>query len=290
MIIFLYKYQFLKIDLRLILSINTMTTLLIDLSYFIFYRYYATYNWYKKQNDSKDVNILKDNLFLDKYDKIFEQTICELQKKHEISWTNVYFAKDCPREEIWRVNYYKEYKQTREERLDTFDKEIFKHTIVNLIPKLQTKYGGCYLIHEDHLESDDIIAIIKNYIREHDSEYEIVIITNDNDYVQLIDDYTLVVNLQGRDLKTRINCSPEEYLQRKIILGDKSDNIPSIGKKIGEKTAEKLACNLELLQDIFDKKPDTKQNYDLNELLISFQKIPTEFRTKVINSYIRINC
>ena len=264
-----------------------MATLLIDLSYFIFYRYYATYNWYRKQNESKDKDILKDELFINKYDKIFEQTICELQKKHDISWNNIYFAKDCPRDEIWRLKYYKDYKQTREERLETFDKEIFKHTISVLIPKLQAKYGGCFILFEDHLESDDIIAFVKTYIRDQNPGYEIIIITNDNDYVQLIDDYTLVVNLQGRDLKTRINCSPSEYLLRKIILGDKSDNIPSIGKKIGEKTAEKLASDLNLLQDVFKKKPDAKQNYDLNELLISFKKIPSNYKDKVLYNYIR---
>lgn len=261
-------------------------TLLIDLSYFIFYRYYATLNWYKKQKEAKQ-DVMKDSLFLDKYDKIFEQTIFDLQKKHEIAWDSVYLAKDCSREDIWRIKHYAAYKQTREERLETFDKEIFKHTIVDLVPKLQEKYKGIHLISVEHMESDDIIAIIKEFIREKDKEHEIIIITNDNDYVQLIDEYTLVVNLQGRDLKTRIDCSPEEYLKRKIILGDKSDNIPSIGKKIGEKTAVKLAESEDDLVKLFEKRPETKKQYELNKLLISFQMIPKDLKKRVLENYIK---
>lgn len=262
-------------------------TLLIDLSYFIFYRYYATLNWYKKQNEAKE-DVMRDSLFLDKYDKIFEQTICDLQKKHEIPWQSIYLAKDCSREDIWRIKHYREYKQTRDdERLQNFDKEIFKHSIVTLIPKLQEKYQGMHLLSVDHMESDDIIAVIKEFIRSSDKTHEIVIITNDNDYVQLIDDYTLVVNLQGRDLKTRIDCSPSEYLKRKIILGDKSDNIPSIGKKIGEKTAEKLAKSDEDLEALLKKRPETKTQYQLNSLLISFENIPKDLRKRALESYIK---
>lgn len=261
-------------------------TLLIDLSYFIFYRYYATYNWYRKQNGSIP-EVMKDPIFVEKYDKIFENTILDLKKKHELDFKDIYFAKDCSREEIWRVRYYKDYKATRDERLQTFDKEIFKHTISKLIPKLQEKYGDLNIISVDHMESDDIIAVIKEYIRARDSKQEIFIVTNDNDYVQLIDDYTLVVNLQGKDLKTRIDMDPQQYLAKKIILGDKSDNIPSIGKKIGDKTAEKLAQNPEELDKLFLKRPETKQQYDLNKLLISFEMIPKEYKKKILESYLK---
>lgn len=261
--------------------------LLIDLSYYIFYRYYATYNWYIKQKEAKErKSVTQDPLFLEKYDKMFEKALTDLQKKFDISSENVYFAKDCSREDIWRTKHYEAYKKTREERLDTFDREIFKHSISTLIPQLQTKYKF-KLLFLDHLEADDIIAIVKQYERSKHPQKEIFIVTNDNDYVQLIDDYTLVVNLQGKDLKTRIDCVPEEYLKRKIILGDKSDNIASIAKKIGEKTSAKLANDDAALEALFEKNPDAKVNYELNKLLISFDSIPKNLRQQVIENYIR---
>ena len=268
-------------------------TLFIDLSYFIFYRYFATYSWYKRQQDdetSKDgesskISVMKDPIFLEKYDKIFEQVIVDLQKKHEIPWTEIYFGKDCTRDEIWRMAHYPAYKQTRDERSQTFDKEIFVHTIKTLIPKIQEKYKGCHMISVPHLEADDIIAILKTYIRQENPEKEIIIITNDNDYIQLADDFTLVVNLQGKDLKTRVDCPPPEYLKRKCIIGDISDNICSIATKIGPKTAEKLANSTELLEKLFIKNPQAKIQHDLNTLLISFESIPESFRTETIESY-----
>jgi 5'-3' exonuclease len=262
--------------------------ILIDLSYFIFYRYYATYNWYRRQTDAIQEHVIQDPVFIAKYDKIFEQTITQLVKKHEFNFDNLIFAKDCPREDIWRVKYYAGYKMTREDRLGTFDKEIFKHTICELIPRFQKKYGGCHIVSVPKLESDDIVGIIKQHVRAEHPKKEIVIITNDNDYVQLIDNYTLVVNLEGKDLRSRIDCAPLEYLERKIILGDKSDNIPSIGKKIGDKTATKLATSPSQLQQLFDKKPETKTQYELNKLLISFNMIPLELRSIVIENYIKI--
>lgn len=283
--------------------------LLIDLSYFIFYRYYAVYNWYKKQNQpageaSEAVanagevaageaaavpakSVMSDPLFIEKYDKLFEQVVSNLVKKHELSWNNVYFAKDCTRDEIWRMSHYPAYKQSREERLDTFDKMIFKHSITILIPKLQKKYGGTHILSVDHMEADDIVAVTKKYVRDREPEREIIIVTNDNDYIQLIDDYTLIVNLQGYDLKTRIRGTPSEYLKQKIILGDKADNIPSIAKKIGEKTSFKLSNDDEALAALFKKNPDAKKQFDLNTLLISFDQIPAKYQNLAIESYIK---
>lgn len=260
--------------------------LLIDLSYFIFYRYYATYTWYKKQNGAIE-KVMRDPIFIEKYDKIFEQTIVDLQRKHEIDWDVVYFAKDCQRDEIWRVEHYADYKKGRDEKLETFDKEIFKHSICSTIPAMQAKYGGCHILSVDKLEADDIVAIVKTHVRSNEDQREIVIVTNDNDYVQLIDDYTLVVNLQGRDLKSRIDSEPLTYLQQKIILGDKSDNIPSIAKKIGEKTSSKLARDADALSALFKKNPDAKAQYELNRMLISFDYIPQSLRKKAIESYIK---
>jgi 5'-3' exonuclease len=284
--------------------------LLIDLSYFIFYRYYAVYNWYKKQNQPaeagvageagaeagaaaaaevkpKNQSVMSDPLFIEKYDKLFEQVVSTLVKKHEISWNNVYFAKDCSRDEIWRMSHYPAYKQSREERLDTFDKMIFYHSIAILIPQLQKKYGGCHILSIDHMEADDIVAVTKKYVRDREPEREIIIVTNDNDYIQLIDDYTLIVNLQGYDLKSRIRGTPAEYLKQKIILGDKADNIPSIAKKIGEKTSFKLSNDDDALAALFKKNPDAKKQFDLNTLLISFEQIPAKYQKLAIESYIK---
>lgn len=261
--------------------------LLIDLSYSVFYRYFATYFWYKRQDTfDESKSVLEDKLFKDKYDKMFETMLINLQKKFEVPWSFVFFAKDCPRDEIWRMQYYSAYKQTREEgRLDKFEKGIFAHTIHTLIPQLQEKYSGCHILSIDHLEADDLIAGFKKAFRQDHAEKEIFIIANDNDFLQLLDDWTLIQNLQGLDLSKRIDTKPCEYLEKKIIRGDVSDNIPSIAKKVGEKTAEKLAKNQEALDNLFVKNPDAKKQYELNKLLISFENIPKQYQNQIGKLY-----
>jgi 5'-3' exonuclease len=261
--------------------------LLIDLSYCVFYRYFATYFWYKKQDGFKeDKSPLEDNNFIEKYDKMFEKMLVGLQKKFEVPWSLVFFAKDCPREQIWRMKHFPAYKQARDEgRLAQFEKNIFVHTIAKLLPKLQDEYKGCHILDIDHLEGDDLIAGFKKLYRQQHPQREIYIIANDNDFLQLLDDWTLVQNLQGMDLKNRMDCKPSEYLERKIIRGDVSDNIPSIAKKVGEKTAEKLAINGEALEALFTKNPEAKTQYELNKLLIAFESVPQNYQAQIAKLY-----
>ena len=59
-------------------------------------------------------------------------------------------------------------------------------------------------------------------------------------------------------------------------MGDTSDNIPSVFPKCGLKTAQKCIED----EEFFKKKMDNNQTYyaqyELNEKLVSFDKIPNE--------------
>jgi 5'-3' exonuclease len=261
----------------------TENILLCDTSYFIFYRYYAILNWYKKQNDLEafDVGqVLENKIFMDKYNYTFEKVFKELCKSFDIIFSNVIFAKDCCRENIWRLQYYENYKKNRDDKSRTFNGDIFKHTYNTLLPMLQEKYNFNILSHP-YLEADDLVALSVNGIRNEGHTCNITIITNDNDYVQLYNKNVDIYNLQYKALKDRVS-NTESYLQYKIILGDKSDNIPSIGtvkKRIGEKTAQKMIDDPSLLsQYLRDDEINTR--FQLNELLISFDKIPEQYKNE----------
>jgi DNA polymerase-1 len=267
--------------------------LLIDMSYYVFYRYYATFNWYKRQTNVEiDVEHIRDNVeFMQKYAKMFEKTLMDLMKLHKIkNHSSVVFAKDCSRDNIWRHQYYNAYKATREEKSASFNKDVFTYTYHTLIPNLQEKLGFQMIGHYC-LEADDVIAIItKNIFDTYQiGPIEIIIITNDNDYIQLMNidmlcNNTLRIrNLQDRNICERVNCSPQVYTNVKKILGDKSDNIPSITRKCGEKTAYKLATNQDLLMNLLEKEPEAKKQYELNDLLIDFNNIPDEYHCDIKN-------
>jgi len=135
----------------------------------------------------------------------------------------------------------------------------------------------------DNLEADDIVCLTKKLIGDED----IVIITNDNDYLQLIDERTKIYNMSGKgnDITTRSCGDPKTDLKLKIILGDKSDNIPPIHKGIGAITAKKLAALSDDDLETYLIEKGCKEIYDNNRLLIDFEMIPAEniedFKSKV---------
>lgn len=254
-------------------------SLWIDNSYFIFYRYYATFNWLKKfqQIDIQACDVMENQMFIEKYSKLFERTIYDLVKSTKVKWENVFIVKDSVRDTIWRNDYFNNYKGSRDDKLDSFNKNIFKYTYNTLLVEMQKRLKF-NIINHDRLEADDVIALSKNYIRNVNPRVMIYIITNDNDYIQLLDDHTIIRNLQGKELKSRIEVSPEIYLKIKIISGDKSDNIPCIMKKVGPKTAEKLVENDDNFIKFCEKNPDAYIQYKLNKLLIDFTEIPIELK------------
>jgi len=257
--------------------------LLVDSSYFVFYRYYATQNWYRFQDDAKE-ECMSDPVFVDKYDKMFEKTLVDIKTLYNVEWDNTILVKDCSRDTIWRNKHYKEYKGTRDNSNKNFDKEVFVHTYKRLLPRLKTIYGFAD-IHCDDLEADDVVAIMHRTIRKLTPDTKIYIITNDNDYTQLCDNNTIIKNLQGKTITTE---DSNMFLKMKIIQGDKSDNIPAIAKKIGPKTAEKIAADLETY---LDKNPEARKIYDLNKLLIDFKEIPSHYE-EIVNdkiNYIKKN-
>lgn len=256
--------------------------LFIDGSYFIFFRYYAVLNWYRLQKKTTAVcDLLKEPEFVDKYKKMFEKNLVDLQKTHKTKWKNIVFFKDSPREEIWRNELYPDYKKDRDDKKDTFNKDIFKLTYNDVLYHMVDKYG-MQVYGYPKMEADDLIAIAKNLVRQKKPSLPVVIVTNDNDYIQLYDENTSIVNLKGKELKERINVDYNVYLKYKIISGDKSDCIPSIMSKIGPKTAEKLCMSEENLERYFCKHPDARGRYETNKKLIDMQNIPEDLRTMVI--------
>jgi len=279
--------------------------LLIDTSYYIFYRYYATYNWYRRQHDAVEVSsIMSDSKFVDKYKTMFEKTLLNLCKLHKVTdFKNVVFVTDCMREQIWRHKHYNAYKATREDRSDTFNREIFIYTYNSVLPYLESTYNVQSIGHK-YLEADDIVAIltkelcVKSLDSDKDGTVDIItIITNDNDYIQLLDNPAIdknkaviyVKNLVNKDLLERVGYPPRVYLKVKTILGDKSDNIPSIVSKCGDKTAYKLATSVDKLETLLEESVAAKSQYMLNQLLIDFDNIPQSYQEEVLQDVIISN-
>ena len=114
--------------------------LLVDLSYACFNKFYATKKYYslsKPEISLENVEKWKDVPgFIEQFTKSFLKDISNIKKTLNIEWTNIIFAKDCPRKNIWRNHIYPNYKGTRDEmhKKQNFNGgEIFHYMYLSLI-------------------------------------------------------------------------------------------------------------------------------------------------------------
>ncbi len=228
--------------------------MLLDLSSFIFFQYSKTLNWYKQYTTSKDFsNVTDDKVFVDKYMKNCHRSINALARKHDIKKDNIFLVKDCPRKNNWRKQIFEKYKSQRK-RNKEMDSRIFPISY----QIFEERYNVLY---HDHLEADDVIAICVNRLKKKPrSRQRIIIISNDHDFIQLgVYKNTFLYDLTGKDLMK--NIDPVEYLKEKVIRGDRSDNIKEL-----------------------DSRHFNIKKFHLNEKLIKFDNIPTQYVKEFLKS------
>ena len=259
--------------------------LFIDGSYFCFYRYHALLTWWKNAHKDTPLDDMPFNneIFVDKFCSVFNSKIKEIVKKLKIKNPTIIIGKDCHRENIWRNNYYDHYKENR------ITDDIFLGG-----PFFELAYKKLFIEHENiseiishpSLEADDCIAIATKHILQKEPDSHVYIITSDMDYLQLVNDHTHIYTLKYKELneskQSFKNC--EKDLFCKIIMGDKSDNIPGVFKKCGIKTAEKMFDD----PDLFIKKMNQEkcnELYNRNKLLVDFNQIPLEYVNELKSSF-----
>ena len=270
--------------------------ILIDTSYWIFYRYFAIIQWWKHANPDEDLfkNPYENKEFVEKFIKTFTESLEGFKKKQklhkqrgkpEIPCT-IIACRDCPRKEIWRNALYDSYKETRDKDDSFMGGPFFKEVYQNNNEVL-FKAGVNHVLHFPNLEADDVLAITKKQIRVKYPKAQIIIIANDHDYLQLLDDYTEIINFQQKNLREskKVFPEPEKNLFYKIVLGDKSDNIFPIFKKCGPKTCEKYYDNNELFLEALKKESGSQEKYELNKKLVDFNEIPGTLVNQFLEEY-----
>lgn len=260
---------------------NQPNFILIDGSYFIFYRYFAILNWFKLAK--KDQIIDKDNPpeenkeFINKFVKTFHTKLTEIPKKLKINKSKtkpiMLIGRDCPRQDIWRMDLLKTYKANRVYD-DTFLGGPFFKKAYN--DNLFQKGGAKTIFRHPKLEADDCLAILTKNILSKYPEANIYIITSDMDYLQLARPNVHLYDLKFKKLTERKSSfnNAKKDLFIKILTGDKSDNIKGVFKKCGPKTACKYFDNLELFKQKLEQQEGALERYNLNQKIIDFNMIP----------------
>lgn len=261
-----------------------MNFILIDGSYFIFYRYHALRIWWglaKKEEETDDY--CNNPRFVDKFRETFASKIEELNSKLKLDKSIIFVGKDCPRSEIWRNEHIDNYKSTRNDG-DQNIKKLFKLTYSE---NLFIKSGAKLILSSPKLEADDCLAITAKHIINTQPEAKVWIITSDMDYLQLANDRIHLFDLKFRNLTDSKGSfkDPKKDLFCKIVTGDKSDNIPAVLPRCGMKTAAKFYENTALFEDRMNITNGAKERYERNKLIIDFDCIPSE----LINEFTETN-
>jgi 5'-3' exonuclease len=257
--------------------------LLIDTSYLIFYRCYALKIWMSKAYP--DINLECNDLleipeFMEKYKTTFLTTIEKIMKREGQKMNNVIFLRDCSSENIWRRKIFPEYKSNRD--YTKFNgKSLFQWTYDNLL-SIYSKNGSKTVMF-DELEADDVAAIIVKWMSDNYIKEKVVIITNDNDYLQLLSyPYVSLINLKQENLIKRSLGNPHRDLLKKIIMGDPSDNITKVFERCGEKTLLKYTDNPIELENALNNNQEHRTKFEFNQTLIDFNKIPKIYSDNVM--------
>ena len=248
--------------------------LLIDGSYFMFYRYFALEQWWKHSHPDEPLeNPIDNEDFMKTFRKVFVSKISEIKKKLKLKKPIVIVGLDCPRKDIWRNEHFDAYKAHRDMNGSFKGGPVFKAVHEE---KLFKKAGAHMSLRHPRLEADDCLALTVRNIRNITPESNITIITSDMDYLQLADEKTQLFNLKYKDLTMSKNCFKDKKkdLFCKIVMGDKSDGIHPIFKKCGIKTAAKCYDDPEFFKSKMEKEPEAKEKFEKNTLLIDFRKIP----------------
>jgi 5'-3' exonuclease len=254
--------------------------LIVDLSYYNFYRFFATKQWYTRANpdDTFESNYdwSQNEEFWLKFKKMFLQNLDEYRKKLKV--TQIIFAKDCPRKDIWRLPFFPEYKANREinyAKTEFQGGKVFKRCYTEILPELLDQPNSIYRMYQvDHLEADDIIYLLVN---KYSTLYnKVYVVSSDHDLLQMVPNYSNLDLVDSKMKSYREKAMPKaiDNVFMKAILGDGSDNIPKSLDKVGDKTAEKMVVDYSLLLAKFRQQKDAFTRFATNKCLVDFSHIP----------------
>ena len=269
----------------------------IDGSYFCFYRYYSLINWWRNAYPEEPLeDPFKNEKFVEKFRKTFVENVQQIPKKLGFSKLDlepiIIVEKDCKRENIWRNEFFPKYKATRANGAEDgfMGGPFFKMAYEE---ELFVKGGAKAILKHSKLEADDCIAISVKRLTAKYPDCSIYIITSDKDYLQLNSHNVHLFNLAFKNIAENKSSTGDSKkdLEIKIIMGDTSDNIPSVFPKCGPKTAQKCIEDPEFFKKKMAGNPDYFKQYELNKKIVDFNNIPEDLINEFLqfSNYLNIN-
>jgi len=158
----------------------------------------------------------------------------------------------------FRHEKFAAYKAQREEK----EPELYAQ--IPIIQEILSAWG-VPSVSAEGFEADDVIGTLSTRAKK--DGIETIIVTGDQDQLQLVDDTTRVEYfLKGISetktydraaVKEKFGLTPEEFVEYKALRGDPSDNIPGVAG-VGEKTATELLQTYGSIDGIYQALADGK--------------------------------
>jgi 5'-3' exonuclease len=213
---------------------------------------------------------------------------------NQIKPTSVYVVFDGIGSSVNRKNLLPEYKSGRNlsriTNWDSFDSLEDEHDskidqIVRLIHYL--KCLPVKTLSLDKVEADDVIAYLSTILpNKHNSQ--VFIVSNDKDFVQLVDDKVILFRPGDKEyytkkkVKDKFGVLAENFILYKTLLGDQSDKVAGI-KGLGEKGLLKkfpeLAEYILTFQDIIEiSATKYKEHVVYSRVVFDMERLENNFR------------
>jgi len=271
---------------------KSKTFIFVDGSYYSFHRYYSILRWRTcaHPEESKE-DPFNNKTFVEKFQKTFVDNLKSIQhnlkiNKEEDESKNpiMIVGKDCPREDIWRNALHDNYKGNRKNGPEDgfmggpFIKMAYKNDLF-------LQGGAKAILSHPHLEADDCIAISVKYLLEKYADVRIYIITSDKDYLQLVEPRVQIFDLAFKNLAQQKSSTGDAKIDLfcKIVMGDPSDNITSVLKKCGPKTAKKCYYDREYFQERMTAE-NAFLKFEINQIMVDFNYIPQDLQCAFLES------
>jgi len=163
----------------------------------------------------------------------------------------------------FRDELFDKYKATRVKAPDEFYAQIPE--IWEFVKKMEIP-----LLTKEGFEADDVIGTISTRINQETENLEVVILTGDQDTLQLVNGGIKVAMPKMGRIKESVydksavlgkfGLTPEQIIDYKALSGDSSDNIPGV-RGIGEKTATALLAECGSVEQIYKNLEKNKKTF-----------------------------
>lgn len=233
-----------------------MPIVVVDLSYMLFYCYYA----------SRKRHIGLTAMVGEKLRRIRNILVPE----------RIYLARDCKRSDIWRNAHIDNYKGTRPSKQDGVKEAMDNFHRTFCLP------ADVRMVQCATAEADDIVGVI---VKDQHADRSVCIVGADNDYLQL-NDMCHIYEFTRNGLRRReIADSGRVSLLKKIILGDKSDNIAKLMPGVGPKTLDAMLLKLGYEGVLAEAMKDP--GFARNRLVIDMDMIPEALVSAIKASFLK---